>query len=99
MKKFDENEILERLQNTENWDYTDKQLVLDIKLKDFISVVALVNKIADEAEKMNHHPDIFIHSWNRLRLTLSTHSEGGITQKDFDLAGKINKIIENSFKL
>ncbi len=99
MKKFDEKEILDRLQNAENWDYIDKQLVRDIKLKDFVSVVALVNKIAGEAEKMNHHPDILIHSWNRLRLTLSTHSEGGITQKDFDLAGKINKLIENSLKL
>lgn len=99
MKKFDENEVFERMKNIKNWDYIDQKLVLETELKDFVSVVSLVNKIADEAEKMNHHPDILIHSWNSLRLTLSTHSEGGITQRDFDLAGKINKIIENSLKL
>ena len=46
----------------------------------------------DEAEKMDHHPDIFIHSWNKVKITISTHSAGGVTQNDFDLAKKIEKL-------
>ena len=45
-----------------------------------------VNRVADAAEQANHHPDILVHGWNQVRLTLSTHSEGGITQADLDLA-------------
>jgi len=41
---------------------------------------------------MDHHPDIFIHSWNKVKITISTHSEGGITKKDFQLAEKIEKL-------
>ena len=45
-----------------------------------------------EAEKMNHHPDIFLHSWNKVKITISTHSEGGVTEKDFRLAEIIDKL-------
>jgi 4a-hydroxytetrahydrobiopterin dehydratase len=50
-----------------------------------------VNAVAGAAEAANHHPDISI-SWNTVRLRLSTHSAGGITQKDLDLAGEIDKM-------
>jgi 4a-hydroxytetrahydrobiopterin dehydratase len=41
---------------------------------------------------MDHHPDILIHSWNKVRITVSTHSAGSVTEKDIELAGKIEKI-------
>ena len=53
--------------------------------------VTFVTQIAPIAEKANHHPDIFL-GWRRVRLNISTHSEGGLTDKDFDLAEKIDRI-------
>ena len=52
--------------------------------------MAFVNRVADLAEAANHHPDILVHGWNHVRFTLSTHSEGGITQSDLDLAAQID---------
>jgi 4a-hydroxytetrahydrobiopterin dehydratase len=52
--------------------------------------MAFANRVAEAAEAANHHPDILVHGWNRVRLTLSTHSEGGITRADLDLAGKLD---------
>jgi 4a-hydroxytetrahydrobiopterin dehydratase len=63
----------------------DKEYVFD----DFAGAMRFVNEVADLAEAANHHPDITI-SWNRVRLTLVTHSAGGVTQADLDLAGRID---------
>jgi len=46
--------------------------------------------VAELAEQANHHPDIFVHGWNKVRLELSTHSEGGLTEADFELAARID---------
>ena len=55
--------------------------------------IAFVNRVADAAEDANHHPDIFVHGWNKVRLTLSTHSEGGLTDADHALARRIDGVI------
>ena len=47
--------------------------------------MAFVNRVAQAAEEADHHPDILVHGWNSVRLTLTTHSEGGLTEADFDL--------------
>ena len=52
--------------------------------------MAFTNKVGDVAEKENHHPDILIHGWNKVRLELSTHAIGGLSENDFILAAKIN---------
>ena len=57
------------------------------KFDDFAAAIAFVNRVAELAEAANHHPDILVHGWNKVRLTLSTHSEGGLTDADFELAG------------
>ena len=59
---------------------------------DFRAAVAFVDRVADAAEEQNHHPDILIHGWNKVRLTLSTHSEGGVTDADFQLAGRLDSL-------
>jgi len=51
-----------------------------------------VNRVAELAEAANHHPDIFLHGWNKVRLTLSTHSQGGLTDADFKLASQIDRL-------
>ena len=53
------------------------------KLADFAAAIAFVDRVAELAEAANHHPDILVHGWNNVRLTLSTHSEGGLTDADF----------------
>jgi 4a-hydroxytetrahydrobiopterin dehydratase len=94
MKVYDENEIKEKLNDIQGWEYRQNQLSREFELKDFISVIKFVTRVADEAEKMNHHPDILIHSWNKIKFSLSTHSEGGITKNDFELAEKINQLFK-----
>ena len=64
----------------------------DFKFKDFAEAMSFVNRVAEVAEQRNHHPDILIHGWNKVRLTLSTHSEGGVTDNDHALARQIDDL-------
>ena len=89
MALLDETEIQNKLKNFSGWNYSDKQIEKEYKLKDFVTAIDFVNRIGIDAEAMNHHPDIFIHSYNKVKISISTHSEGGITEKDFYLAKKI----------
>jgi 4a-hydroxytetrahydrobiopterin dehydratase len=66
--------------------------VRDFKFDDFAAAIAFVNSVAEVAEELNHHPDILLHGWNRVRLTLSTHSQGGITDSDFALASRVDAL-------
>ena len=72
------------------WREEGAELVRDFEFKDFTDALGFVNRVAEEAEAMNHHPDILIHGWNKVRLTLSTHSEGRVTDADHALAGRID---------
>jgi len=56
---------------------------------DFAEAIAFVDRVAEQAEAAGHHPDILLHGWNKVRLTLSTHSQGGLTDADFELASRI----------
>jgi 4a-hydroxytetrahydrobiopterin dehydratase len=86
------NEIMNKLKNIDNWNFDNNQIQSDYQFKDFKEALSFVNKVGDEAEKLNHHPDIFLHSWNKVKITISTHSEGGVTEKDFKLAAIIDKL-------
>ena len=72
------------------WREEGAELVRDLEFKDFAGALSFVNRVAAEAEQANHHPDILIHGWNKVRLTLSTHSEGKVTDADHRLAGVID---------
>ena len=91
--RLSEEEIIEKLKHLERWDYIDNSLLLEYTSKNFTDSLAIILKIGIEAEKMDHHPDILIHSWNKLKISLSTHSEKGITTKDFELATIINNLL------
>ena len=69
-----------------------KEIRKKFELKDFVRAMGFVNSVALLAEKANHHPDIDIR-WNAVTLTLSTHSAGGLTEKDFVLARKIDALV------
>lgn len=92
MTLLNKSDISERLKNINGWEVEEKSIVKEFLLKDFSAALAFVVKIGIEAEKLDHHPDLLIHSYNKVIIRISTHSEGGITEKDFILAEKIEKI-------
>ena len=65
-------------------------IVREIGAANFIAAVGIINSIALLAEKLDHHPDILLYGWNKLRVTLSTHDVGGLTELDFKLAVQID---------
>ncbi len=67
-----------------------KRLEREFTFDDFARALAFVNRVGEEAEECGHHPDILVHGWNKVRLTLSTHSEGRVTDADHALAGRID---------
>ncbi len=90
--KLKKQEIDARLSKLSDWLLVEDSIKKDFKLKDFPEAMAFVVKIALEAERVQHHPDITI-EYNRVKIVLTTHSEEGLTAKDFDLAEKIEKFI------
>lgn len=91
--KLSEEQIKENLSRLGDWRREGDWLVRDLKFENFKRAMEFVNRVADEAEAMDHHPDILIHGWNKVRLSIMTHSIGGLTEKDFKLAGRINGLI------
>jgi 4a-hydroxytetrahydrobiopterin dehydratase len=74
------------------WSQRPDVLERDFEFDDFAGAIAFVNRVAEAAEQADHHPDILIHGWNKVRLTLSTHSEGGVTDLDHQLARRIDEL-------
>mgnify|MGYP003534567900 CR=1 FL=1 len=70
----------------------NKSIYRDYKFRDFAENIAFVNKVAAISESEGHHPDMNIHDWNKLTITLSTHAVGGLSENDFILAAKIDKL-------
>jgi 4a-hydroxytetrahydrobiopterin dehydratase len=92
MKLLSSDEVKEKLETLNSWFYVDDSIIKEFTLKSFNDAVAFFVKISMEAEKMDHHPDLLLHSWNKLKITLSTHSAGGVTEADFTLAQIIDMI-------
>jgi len=86
---LDDNDIAARLGRLAGWQREGDAITKEFRFPDFRAAVAFVNKVADAAERADHHPDITI-NYDRVRMTLSTHSEGGLTEKDFALASEID---------
>jgi 4a-hydroxytetrahydrobiopterin dehydratase len=72
------------------WREEGETLVRDYEFGDFRAAMAFVNRVAEVAEEVNHHPDILVHGWNKVRLTLTTHSEGRVTDNDRAMAQRID---------
>ena len=93
MTLLSDAEIEQRLTDLGEWRRHERDsIVRESKFADFASAIAFVNLVAELAEQANHHPDIFVHGWNNVRLTLSTHSQGGLTKADFELAAGIDRL-------
>jgi 4a-hydroxytetrahydrobiopterin dehydratase len=93
MLAISESEARARLGEVPGWDVGEKSLVRKLALPSFPEAIAFTVKVAFVAEAADHHPDILI-NYRRVTLTLWSHTEGGITEKDFALAQAINKLIK-----
>jgi 4a-hydroxytetrahydrobiopterin dehydratase len=89
MATLGDSEIEARLGELDGWSREGEAIVREWTFPDFVAAVDFVNRVAELAQEANHHPDILLHGWNKVRLTLSTHSEGGLTDADFQLAGRL----------
>ncbi|HYA88915.1 MAG TPA: 4a-hydroxytetrahydrobiopterin dehydratase [Nitrospirota bacterium] len=81
------------LQQTPAWSLGEKEIVRDFRFKDFRDAMRFVNDVAAIANEQDHHPDIFI-SYNKVRVTLSTHKIGGLSLNDFVVAAKIDELAD-----
>lgn len=93
MATMSDTEVKAALGDLPGWELVGGDIVKEYKFADFVAAIAFVNQLADRAEAANHHPDIDIR-WNKVRLALSTHSEGGLTSKDFALATEIEALAD-----
>jgi 4a-hydroxytetrahydrobiopterin dehydratase len=91
MALLPDSDIEQRLAGGE-WVREGDSIAREWTLADFPAAIAFVNRVADLADAANHHPDILVHGWNRVRLTLSTHSHGGLTEADFALARQLDAL-------
>jgi len=89
---LDDEEIEQRLDELGDWDREGDEMTKVFEWDDFMGAIKFVNDVAKLAERYDHHPDIDIR-YNKVRLTLSTHSEGGLTAIDFDMANEIEQTI------
>ena len=87
--RLTDDQIQAELRKLSGWELKDGEITKLFKFSNFKESIAFVNRVGDLAEATDHHPDILI-LYNKVRLTLSTHSAGGLTQKDFDLARQID---------
>jgi 4a-hydroxytetrahydrobiopterin dehydratase len=91
MARLSDTEIDERLQGLDGWQRSGEAIVKEFENGDFKGSVDFVNRLTPEAEEMNHHPDLEI-SWSTVKVSMSTHSEGGLTDNDFELARRIDAL-------
>ena len=86
-----QDQIEKNLEEVPNWKLSEKMIGCEFEFKDFKEAMTFVNNVANLAEAEGHHPDITIH-WNKVKLDLWTHSVDGLTENDFIVASKINKL-------
>jgi 4a-hydroxytetrahydrobiopterin dehydratase len=91
MARLNEEEIDGELGKADGWRRDGDAIVKEFDRGDFMGSVEFVNAIAPRAEEMNHHPDLAI-SWKDVTVTITTHSEGGLTRNDFELARRIDAV-------
>ena len=89
---LEDEEIEQRLDELGDWEREGDEIQKVFEFEDFGAAISFVNAVAELADRYDHHPDIDIR-WNRVKLAMSTHAEGGLTARDFDVAGEIEQSI------
>jgi 4a-hydroxytetrahydrobiopterin dehydratase len=93
LSKEDINKELQKLNS--NWEYKRDKITFEFKFDDFVEAFSFMTSVAIMAEKQNHHPD-WGNSYNKVKISLTSHDLGGVSMKDFKLAAKIEKAFEKS---
>ena len=88
LKKEEVTALLEKI---DNWDATDDEISKTFEFKNFQEALDFVNKVGEIAENEGHHPDIFLHSYKKVKISLSTHAINGLSENDFIVAAKIDE--------
>lgn len=91
MASLTDSEIKQSLKSVPDWKLDGKAITRTFEFGNFVESVEFVNEITEIAEDFDHHPDVDIR-WNKVTLRLSTHSKGGLTARDFDLAQRVDEI-------
>jgi 4a-hydroxytetrahydrobiopterin dehydratase len=91
MALLSDEEIKEKLTALEGWELDGKAIRKEFKSKDFVGSVEFVRSLVEPAEDMGHHPDLEL-SWDTVTVSITTHSEGGLTENDFELARRIDAL-------
>ena len=91
MAKLSDEDIKSKLGDLEGWERDGDAITKAYDRGDFVGSVEFVDEIVAPAEDMGHHPDLEI-SWSEVKVTVTSHSEGGLTANDFELAGKIDEL-------
>jgi 4a-hydroxytetrahydrobiopterin dehydratase len=91
MPRLDDTAVEEGLQRLPGWERRGNEILKTFAREDFAHAIRFVNEVADAAEAAGHHPDIDIR-WNTVTLALSSHAEGGLTDRDFQLAARIQEL-------
>lgn len=100
MAVLSEEEIRDGLERLAGWEWDSEGAVIrrSVRLVGFLEAVALVNEVAQAAEQAGHHPDIDVR-YDTVRLALSTHDEGGVTEKDMALAARVDELVEGTARV
>lgn len=91
MTLLDDQSIQDRLADLEGWSLEGRIITREFEFEDFVGSIRFVDSLVEPAEAMNHHPDLGI-SWNIVTVAITNHAEGGLTEKDFELAGKVQSL-------
>ena len=91
MALLDDAEIEARLAGLDGWERSGEAIVKAFSCGDFVGSVRFVDSLVEPAETMGHHPDLEI-SWDKVKVSITNHAEGGLTENDFELAGKIDAL-------
>ncbi|MGC9219824.1 MAG: 4a-hydroxytetrahydrobiopterin dehydratase [Solirubrobacteraceae bacterium] len=89
------DEIAARLLGS-HWRLEGRAIVRDLHFADFATTIKHINIVAEVAEEYGHHPDILLHGWNKLKLSLTDHAAGGLTEIDFDMAARFDALVMGS---
>ena len=95
MPKLSADLIEQKLKSLAGWEYRDNSIRKLYRFKEFLDGIKFVNRVAEKAEAADHHPDILI-NYTRVTMTCSTHSDGGVTEKDIALAGEMESIFNST---
>jgi len=91
MALLSDQEIEERLSNLDGWSREGDAITKTFENGDFVGSVKFVDSLVEPAEAMNHHPDLEL-SWDKVKVSITNHAQGGLTESDFELAQKIDAL-------